>query len=230
MASVEGGVWVGWRSAFCALSAVVSLAAYAWFFGMPFALGLLGLLFAHELGHLVAMRAVGLKAVGPVFVPFLGAVISLSREPINARMAANVAIGGPAAGTLSAFVCLILYLWTDSSLMFVLTYTACLLNLFNLLPCSPLDGGRIATAVSPHFGWLGIGTVGLLFVKTGNFIVLAVLLFSLLQSWQDSKERQDTYYTCLSLEQRLVVGGWYLALLLLLSLAFCYLLSVVREG
>jgi len=206
------------------------LAGYAWIFEMPFAVGLVGLLLVHELGHLLAMRVVGLRATGPFFVPFIGAVISMAREPFNARVAANVAIGGPAAGALSALVCLVLYLWTDSNLMFILAYTACVLNLFNLLPCSPLDGGRITAAVSPHFGWVGVLTVGFVFVKTGNFIVLAVFLFSLFQGWKDREEQDDQYYACLSLGQRLVVASWYFVLLALLGTVLCYLLSVIQEN
>ena len=146
-----------------AATMLLSLVLYALAFGWHFAAGFVLLLFVHELGHLVAARVVGVDSSIPFFVPFLGAVISLRQPPKNAKMEANIAIGGPAAGMLSGLVCLIFYLWTDSLLMLLLAYTACLLNLFNLIPCTPLDGGRIATAISPHMWWLGSTSTGILF-------------------------------------------------------------------
>lgn len=81
-----------------AASMLVSLAVYALAFGGKFALGFVLLLLVHELGHVIASRIVGLRASGPTFIPFIGAVISLNRAPVNAKMTANIAIGGPAAG------------------------------------------------------------------------------------------------------------------------------------
>ncbi|MEN6568258.1 MAG: hypothetical protein ABFC57_18390, partial [Veillonellales bacterium] len=210
-----------------AASLLVSLAVYALAFGMNFAVGFVILLFIHEAGHIGASRAVGVPASGPVFLPFIGAAMSLEREPVNARMEANIAIGGPAAGTLSALVCLAVYFWTDSILMLVLAYTAGLLNLFNLIPCDPLDGGRIAGAISPHMWWVGSIAIGLLFLYTGNFFILLVFLFSLFRLWQ-GEERENAYYYRLTAEQRLTVLWWYLGLLLVLGATTLYIAEIIR--
>lgn len=207
------------------LSILLSVAVYAVAFGWKFALGFVVLLFIHELGHLLASRVVGLKSSNPVFIPFLGAVIKI-QDPVNAKMEANVAIGGPALGTLSALVCLVFYLWTDDKLMLVLAYTACLLNLFNLIPCSPLDGGRIAAAISPHMWWLGTIATGVLFLITSNIFLLLVLVFSLVRLWVGETDMHPHYYK-ISLRQRVRVAWWYFGLLFVLGSITLYLVEVV---
>ncbi|MDD4601538.1 MAG: peptidase M50 [Negativicutes bacterium] len=209
-----------------ALSMLVSLAVYAAAFGFKFALGFVLLLLAHELGHLMASRAVGVKTQGPIFVPFIGAALALKDVPVNARMEANIAIGGPAVGTLSALVCLTAYLWTDSILMLVLAYTACLLNLFNLIPCDPLDGGKIAGAISPHMWWGGTIAIGLLFVSTHNLFILFIFFVSLLRLWRGDYGN-EVYYD-LTLGQRLTMLWWYVGLLLVLGIATLYIAEILR--
>lgn len=209
-----------------AATMLVSLAIYAITFGWKFAAGFIFLLLAHELGHLAAARVVGVRCSTPVFIPYLGAVISLRQSPTSAKMEANIAIGGPATGTLSALLCLVFYFWTDSMLLLLLAYTACILNLFNLIPCAPLDGGRIATAISPHMWWIGSLTTGVLFFYTQNVIILAIFLFSLYRIWQwDTSDYSGCYYH-LSKGKRFEVAVWYFGLLLVLGVATIYLYSL----
>lgn len=191
------------------MSLLVSLAVYAAAFGLQFAVGLMILLLAHEWGHILASRIVGLKTAGPMFIPFVGAVISLRQKPANVKMNANVAIGGPAAGTLSALICLVIFLWTDDMLMLALCYTACLLNLFNLIPCPPLDGERIAAAISPRLWWLGSGILALAGWYANNLLILAVFLFSLVKLW---KNPDDRGYRQIAPIQRLRMAAWYFGL------------------
>ncbi|MBP2655051.1 MAG: hypothetical protein H6Q73_2620 [Firmicutes bacterium] len=211
-----------------AVTMFVSLAIYALAFGWKFASGFVLLLFIHELGHVIAARVVGLKPSIPVFVPFIGAVICLRQPPRNAKMEANIAIGGPAIGTLSALFFLVLYLWTDSTLMLVLAYTACILNLFNLIPCAPLDGGRIAAAISPHMWLWGCIATGGVFFYTHNIFMLVIFLFSLYRLWQgDTSGEQDRYYV-LNVHQRVKVAAWYFGLLAVLGVATAYLVNLLR--
>jgi Zn-dependent protease len=210
-----------------ALSMLVSLAFYALAFGSRFALGFIFLLLVHELGHVAASRIVGLRATGPTFIPFIGAVISLNRAPVNAKMTANIAIGGPAAGTLSALGCLALYLWTDSMLMLVLAYTACLLNLFNLIPCAPLDGERIAAAISPRLWWIGSLVIGVVCLYTHNILVFVIFLFSLFELWRGDDQQASDYYQ-LSATQRLKVAWWYFGLLSVLGVTTLYTLDLLK--
>ncbi|TWH45211.1 site-2 protease family protein [Sporomusa sp. KB1] len=210
-----------------AVSMLVSLVFYALAFGVKFGIGFILLLLVHELGHIAASRIVGLRANGPTFIPFIGAVISLNRPPINAKMTANIAIGGPAAGTLSALVCLAFYLWSSSTLMLVLSYTACLLNIFNLIPCAPLDGERIAAAISPRLWWIGSFVIGVVFLFTYNILVLLIFLFSLFELWRGEETQADGYYQ-LTTTQRLKVAWWYFGLLSVLGLTTLYTLELLK--
>ncbi len=214
-------------AATAAMSMLVSLVLYAFAFGWKFAVGFILLLFVHELGHFAAAHIVGLRSSPPMFVPFVGAVISLRQAPKNAKMEANIAIGGPATGTLSALVCLVFYLWTDSALMLVLAYTACVLNLFNLIPCAPLDGGKIAAAISPHMWWLGSIAAGALFLYTYNIVILIIFIFSLFRLWQGDAGESERYYH-LTFRQRVKVGFWYFGLLAVLGVTTVYLIGLLH--
>lgn len=205
------------------LSMALSVAVYALPFGLWYALGFVILLFVHELGHVIASRAVGVGVKPPIFIPFIGAVVSLKRSPVNAKMAANIAIGGPAMGAISALICIVFYFWTDSILMLVLAYTACILNLFNLIPSDPLDGGKIAMAISPHLWWVGSLIIGGLFFYTYNVLIFLIFLFSLHKLWQGGSDEGDVLYYQLSPKQRLTVLCWYIGLVAVLGSATVYI-------
>ncbi|MBP2651838.1 MAG: hypothetical protein H6Q74_2663 [Firmicutes bacterium] len=207
---------------------LVSLAIYAWAFGWKFAVGLVILLFVHELGHVIAAVIVGLGPSTPLFVPFIGAVISLNQPPHNAKMAANIAIGGPAFGTLSALIFLLGYLWTDSMLMLVLAYTACIVNLFNLIPYGLLDGGRIAAAIWPRMWWWWAALAGGLFFYTHNFFLLVILTISLYHLWRGGQVKYDERYYDLSLRQRIRVACWYFGLVTMLGILTIYVINLLK--
>ncbi|VBB05491.1 Hypothetical protein LUCI_0701 [Lucifera butyrica] len=210
-----------------AVSMLVSLAVYAVAFGLKFAIGFIILLLIHEMGHWVASRVVGLNASAPMFIPFLGAVINLRQSPVNAKMEANVAIGGPAAGTLSALLCLLFYLWTDSLFMLVLSYTACLLNLFNLIPCVPLDGERIAAAISSRIWLFGSVILAILCFTTHNIFIFVIFVVSLFRLWHGEGDYAASYYH-LTRNQRLKVAFWYFGLLSVLGTTTVYVVGLLR--
>lgn len=214
--------------ALMAISMLVSLGVYTLAFELNFAIGFIILLFCHEIGHVIASRVVGLKASHPLFLPFIGAVINLNRAPYNAKMEANVAIGGPAMGTVSALVCLLVYFWSDSMLMLILAYTACLLNLFNLIPCAPLDGAKIAGAISPALWWVGSMVLGGMALYTHNIFLLIMFLFSLLNLWRKDRKDLSREYYCLTVNQRIKVTCWYFAILLVLSVMTLYIVEILR--
>src|SRR5947208_9672913 len=75
-------------------TALVSVAAYSLFWGWPFALGFVVLLFVHEIGHVIQLRREGIKATAPMFVPFLGAFITAKSLGENALAEARVGLAG----------------------------------------------------------------------------------------------------------------------------------------
>ncbi|MFO6422672.1 site-2 protease family protein [Motilimonas sp. KMU-193] len=125
-----------------------SLAAYSWLFSFQFALALLACLVFHEYGHIRAMKYFGMKTKGIYLIPFLGG-LALSDEKINTRWQdVVISIMGPFFGLIMSLVCLLAY-WLTGNLFFAgLAAFNALLNLFNLLPVLPLDGGHILKSIS----------------------------------------------------------------------------------
>ena len=164
------------------LSMLVAVGAYTMIWGFAYAAGFVALIFVHESGHALAMRQQGLRAGAPVFIPFVGAVIAMKDLPRNAHVEAVVGIGGPALGTLGALVCLLVGWLTGSLFWYALASTGFLINLFNLIPISPLDGGRIVGVIS-RWLWVAGYAIGIaVLIVTRSpllFLILVIGLFGL---------------------------------------------------
>jgi len=152
-------------------SMIISIAVYCvvLFGNFPFAIGLaiaigfVVLMLVHEMGHVLAMRYYKISASPPIFIPFLGALINMRQQPPNALVESIVGIGGPLLGTVGALACYALAFAAHGTLRLELLYSAQLafmLNLFNLLPVPPLDGGRVTAAISPWIWLAGLGGLG----------------------------------------------------------------------
>ncbi|PZE20491.1 site-2 protease family protein [Paenibacillus xerothermodurans] len=159
------------------ISMLVSIWAYAIVFPWTFAIGFVLLILVHEFGHVFAARQKGLPVTAPLFIPFLGALINLKRHPRDAATEAYVAIGGPMLGTVGALVVFGIAVYVDHPMWYSLAMTGFLINLFNLLPIHPLDGGRIVTAVS-RWLWL-VGLIGGLVLIIYNFNVILLLIWAM---------------------------------------------------
>ena len=169
----------------------LSIWVYAMTWGLWFAVGFVVLLFVQECGHLVAAKRLGLKVGAPVFIPFMGAFIALKEAPPNAWIEAQVGIGGPLLGTIGSVVCYGLYPLTGNPLFAALAYTGFFLNLFNLAPIGFLDGGRIATALSPWLWVLGSVIMVLLMIAHFNFLLLLIFIMSLPRLFSLFRKRTD---------------------------------------
>jgi len=200
---------------------VVTIWLYAMAWGWKFAVGFVALIFIHECGHLVAARRLGLKVGAPVFIPFMGAFIALKEAPRNAWIEAQVGIGGPILGTVGALASLAIGSATGNPLYVALAHTGFLLNLFNLAPVGFLDGGRVATAISPWLWLVGAGIMGGLLALHFNFLLLLILLMSLprLLSLFRKRDSEEARYYEVSLEQRAIMAGIYFSLAGFLALS-----------
>lgn len=158
---------------------LVTMALYAWQMGVPFAVGLVLMILIHELGHGYAMRRHGLAAGAPVFIPFLGAVISMKGQPRTPLVEAEVAIAGPVAGAGAALVCCGLFFATRSPLFLVLAHAGFFLNLFNLTPFGFLDGGRVVKLFSRKIWIAGAVIIAGMFALTHSPQLLLIALLSL---------------------------------------------------
>jgi len=148
--------------------------------GILFGVGFVLLLLLHEMGHALAIRRAGLRAGWPVFIPFFGAMIALKDAPPSRGVEAFIAYGGPLAGTVASLLSAALYLVTGERVFLALAYTGFFLNLFNLIPISPLDGGRIAQAFSRHAWILGGLLLGGLFLFSRAPQLLLIGFFALM--------------------------------------------------
>jgi Zn-dependent protease len=122
-------------------SIFIAVAAYALIWGWKFAIGVVILIFVHELGHFVEAKREGLHPKLPVFIPFLGAYVAYTRG--HPWQTVRVAIAGPILGGAAAFVIYLLAQSRDSDFLYALAYFGFFLNLFNLIPFGIFDGGAV---------------------------------------------------------------------------------------
>jgi Zn-dependent protease len=198
-----------------ALSMIVSIGAYALFFGWPFAVGFVVLIFVHEMGHVIELRRQGVRAGAPLFIPFLGAMIGMKQMPHNAWKEARVGLAGPLLGSVGAAVCWLAAVQLDSDLLRALAFVGFFLNLFNLLPFLPLDGGRAVAALHPAIWGIGLVAVAALAVFRPNPILILILVFGAMELWRRWKSRHDPAYADyykVTVPQRLAIATTYFGL------------------
>ena len=215
-----GGLLLKLKVVTTGASMLVSIAAYTWIWGLPFAIGFVVLIFVHELGHVVELRRQGVPASAPLFIPFLGAVIGMKELPDDAWKEARVALAGPILGSVGAAVLWVIGESTGSELLLALAFTGFFLNLFNLIPIVPLDGGRAAGALHPVLWFVGLlMMVGLVVLRPNPLLVVIVVLggLDLWNRWRARGEAGDYYR--LTVGQRVSVAVVYLGLVAALGLA-----------
>jgi Zn-dependent protease len=199
---------------------LVSVAAYALLWGWQFGIGFVLLLLVHEMGHAIQLRREGVESGWPVFIPFLGAYIGMKEMPKDAAAEARVGLAGPVLGSIGCLVPLALYAATGNNLFRALAFIGFFLNLFNLLPILPLDGGRAMAAVSPVFWAVGMALIVVATILFPSPIILLIVLFGGLETWrrwQQRKSPESKAYHDVSRGTRLAVGAVYLSLALLLA-------------
>jgi Zn-dependent protease len=203
------------------LSMFVSAAFYVWLGGWWFGIGLIVLLFVHEMGHVVEAKRQGLPVSVPVFIPFMGALITMKQMPHDAWREARLALAGPLLGSAAALLLYILGLAYDSQQLKALAFLGFLLNLFNLLPVIPLDGGRISAALHPALWFAGLLALLALVIYRPNPILILILLLAgseLRRRWQTRRAPQMQDYYRVRPHQRLLMGLLYFGLAAALAL------------
>ncbi|WP_213953578.1 site-2 protease family protein [Variovorax sp. dw_954] len=203
-------------------SMLVSVIAYAFVFGWRYAAGFVGLIFVHEMGHYLAARQRGLEVSAPTFIPFVGAWIELKDQPHDVETEAWVGFAGPLLGSLAALGCYFAARETGSQLLLALAYAGFFLNLFNLIPLSPFDGGRITAVLTPRVWLVGVPVLVAMFFwrPSPMLILIAVLAASqVMKAWKyDPKDPANQQYYGVSTETRLTYGLYYLGLLTFLAI------------
>lgn len=171
-------------------SMLVSVAAYSLIWGFKFAAGFVALLFVHEMGHYFQMRREGVKPSWMLFIPFLGAAVGARSLGGSALAEARIGLAGPILGTLGCLALAPIWLATDNDFWQALIFTGFLLNLFNLLPMLPLDGGRAMAAMAPWMWFVGFGVIIALLFIAPNPILIVIVLLGGLETWRRWKQRK----------------------------------------
>ena len=210
-------------------------------FGLAYGGGIVGLIFIHEMGHMVAARMTDTETTNPLFIPFMGAVIGVKKYR-NATIEAINGIGGPVLGTIGTIAVLgwansIGFNSTWGTLLLRLSYLGFLINLFNMVPVTfgggfTLDGGRVLQAVSKWVFLAGPVVLGLIFV-TGVFQSPLILLFALggaYGAYRQFGKKLDPEYHTTTLPGKIFITAAYFALLGVLVMGMAFTEATYTSG
>jgi Zn-dependent protease len=201
-------------------SMLVSIAVYGALWGWTFGVGVVLLLFVHEMGHVIQLRREGIPTSPMLFIPFMGAVVGMRRMPDDALAEARVGLAGPLLGSIGAAVCLIVYGATHDDYWRALAFVGFFINLFNLLPVVPLDGGRAMAAMSPWMWLVGFAAlVALLFLAPSPILIIIVIFGAMetFRRWRERKDPEQQAYYRVSPAGRIGVALVYLGLIAALA-------------
>lgn len=194
---------------------LLSVFTYSFIYGWPYAVGFVLLIFFHEMGHFLAARQRGLNVGAPTFIPFVGAWIQLKEQPMDVETEAYVAMAGPVLGTVAAMGCYYAADSFDSRLLLALAYAGLMLNLFNLIPLAPLDGGRITSIISPKTWWIGAPLIVGLFLWSHSPMLLLVAVMAiphLLATFRGGDQALSSHYYQVPQATRWSYAAYYLLL------------------
>jgi Zn-dependent protease len=208
-------------------SMFIMIWVYSWMFGWRFAAGFVFLIFVHEMGHILAAKWLGLPVSAPLFIPFIGASIVMKQNPRDAWTEALMAYGGPLAGCIGSWICWYIALQMQESWVMAVASTSFVINLFNMIPVPPLDGGRICAAISPWFWIIGLGLLGaaVLYFHSLNSIVIIILVLIIAfprmkqTLFEQPSEEMQNYYN-VHISNRLSMALMYLGLIAALLLGY----------
>ncbi|MDP9018867.1 MAG: site-2 protease family protein [Candidatus Eremiobacteraeota bacterium] len=187
---------------------------YTLFWGWKFALALVLLLAIHEFGHYFAMRFFGVPASLPFFVPFMGALVTMKGTPPSAFHESIIALAGPFMGTLASAGCALIGSLTGDPFWYATASFGFFMNLFNMAPVMPLDGGRIVGSLSPRI-WVGglvLFVIAIFAFHLYNPLLILLILVSLPQVWAAWKGNLDSHYYDTSVPHRILIGTSYFVL------------------
>lgn len=200
---------------------LLSVVAYAFVFGWRYAVGFVALIFVHEMGHYLAAKQRGLHVGLPTFIPFVGAWIELKDQPHDVETEAWVGFGGPLLGSLAALACYFVARESDGRLLLALAYAGFFINLFNLIPLSPFDGGRITAVLTPRVWLVGVPVLAALFFwRPSPMLILVAVLAApqVMRAWKyDPKDPANQQYYAVSTETRVTYSVYYIGLLAFLA-------------
>src|SRR5689334_8156496 len=172
-------------------SMAITIAAYATKFPIGLVVGFVLITFIHETGHALVIRAKGLRAGFMVFIPFVGGAVTLKDQPRSAYDDAQIGLAGPFAGTIASLISLQIFKSFGNPLYLLIASVGFIINLLNLLPLGPLDGGRISAAVTKWMWLIGGGVVIYKTFTQPNPLMIAVLILAAFQVYASIVRETD---------------------------------------
>ncbi len=202
------------------LTGALTFASFAAIFDMSIAIMLVIVVLLHEIGHVVAMRSVGIPVRGIYFIPFFGGVAVGDGFGKSEAVRGFVALMGPAASMLTTGLFVWLSLQAEDPFLSDLALMSAAVNGLNLLPILPLDGGRVLQALTarlPPRASRAIHGATLLFglgiaVVFGDYLLMAIILViapGVLLAKQSANQKAAP----LTASETLWLGSGYLATL-----------------
>ncbi len=205
-----------------------ALAGWSIMFSWQFALVLIAVICFHEYGHLWAMKRSGMKTKGMYLIPFVGGV-AVGDKASSHWQQVFIAMMGPCFGLLMSVFFYAAYLVTENHFIGLVASVSALINIFNLLPVLPLDGGQVVKAMVfsgrsylPYLGLMIISAamfaLSLQFglALLGFFVVIGAL--DLVFSWKEFKHQtvtpMDRYGVVFSLAWYLLTVGAFIYIIL----------------
>jgi Zn-dependent protease len=206
-----------------ALLGLTNVWFYALFWGWRIAVLVVVLLLVHEAGHAIAYRGFGLGVARIGFVPFIGAYAMSKRAAENAWITAMCALAGPFIGGLGCIAFWVYGHTQGSDLASAAAALGFLLNLFNLVPVVPFDGGAAAAAIHPYVWLVGVAALASLAFVFPNIILWLFLAiaawqaYAMLKRYRSGDEETLRYYRSVTTSQRVIVVVLYFGLAALLA-------------
>jgi tetratricopeptide (TPR) repeat protein len=177
-------------------SLALFIATYAIIFNPQRLVIFVAVLLLHEGGHVLAMKLFGYRDAAMLFIPFLGALATARKDNASLTEKVWISLAGPLPG-LCLGIGLAIFMSLNNSVptpmierlhqfhwMQETTYMLIFLNLFNLLPVYPLDGGQVTDLLlfsrNPYVGVvfkaIGVGLLGLLGLQKPLLLSFAVII------------------------------------------------------
>ena len=174
------------------LSMLAAAGVYWTLWGWKFALGVVGSIYVHEMGHVAALRRYGIKASAPMFLPGIGAVIRLRQHPATVGEDARVGLAGPIWGLGAALAAYGVYLATRSPIWAAIAHFGAWVNLFNLLPFWQLDGGRGFRALTRRERWIATGALLAIWFATAEPLLVLLAVAGAANAFTASPDEPDS--------------------------------------
>jgi Zn-dependent protease len=199
---------------------LTSLVIYVKIFGWEFAVGFMVLLWIHEMGHVLALRRLGIAASKPMFIPLFGAFIRMKGVPKRAWDESMVGIAGPVFGTAASIAVLGLWKLSGSRELEAIAYIGFFLNAFNLIPMLPLDGGRVTQGLHPAAMFAGLAVLGVTIFLFPNPILIVMGILGLIEVINRTRRWRSVglgAYHDMTASERFSIAAMYLGLLAILG-------------